>query len=156
MRIKELDFHADCHCNLSFSQSDGLYLLSRTAKAKAAREEIKFSRAIGNWCKVHWRSLRGDLWQAWVCHLNLILPCGFFSRLCPADQKQGTHLNTRWQSPQRPLTKVYPGKRGDISGSHLPLCDARRHRPGHRVHPQSTRWRDRYTYIWGEHRQKVM
>lgn len=86
----------------------------------------------------------------WILHQAA--PRGFVT----GAQTQATHLNTHWRSPRWPWPRVYLGKKGDISGSHLPLCDVGRHKPNSRVPPQSTRWRDRYTYIWGEHRQIAM
>lgn len=90
-----------------------------------------------------------------ACHLNSTPPgdFDFFSQqagFVTADQKEATHLNTRWRNPRWPWPRVSPGRRGDMSGSHPPPYDAGRRRPASRVPPQSTRWRDRYTYIWGE------
>lgn len=82
------------------------------------------------------------------CIFQMAAPSGF--TVSPRDQ--ATHSNTHWQSPQWPWPRVCPGKRGDISGSRLPLCDVGRRRPGYHVLPQCTRWHGRYTYIWGKHR----
>lgn len=90
-----------------------------------------------------------------ACHLNSTPPGDFYffsqqAGFVTADQKEATHLNTRWRNPRWPWPRVSPGRRGDMSGSHPPPYDAGRRRPASRVPPQSTRWRDRYTYIWGE------
>lgn len=65
-----------------------------------------------------------------------------------------THSGIRWRSPRWPWPRVCPGRRGDISGSRPPLCDAGRRRAAAPPHPRSTRWRDRCTYTWGRQRRR--
>lgn len=95
-----------------------------------------------------WRSLMGFMERAQTCRWKLCFDSGVTAR-----REAATHSGTRWRSPRWPWPRVCPGRKGDISGSHPPLCGAGRCRATSPAPPQSTRWRGRCTYTWGRQRR---